>query len=532
MNPETYLGKEIAVPVILRERARANPDGLLVQDVDGNALTNAEFHDRAIGIADALAELGVGPGDCVVTFLDTSLDAFVCWLGVSWRRGWEVPVNPEFRASLLTYAINDSKAEILITSAKYLPVIEGVWSELKYVRLILTVDEPGEPGRLPVRELEELVRSAPKAEHDDPRIDDPHGVIYTSGTTGQSKGVLQSWGVLQQVQHNFSGEIIDPADTPCYYSPWPNFHASGRVGMAFSAVRGGHFVVRGKFSASAFLDDARRFGCTHVQMMGIAGYLMNQPERADDAFNPLRWALMNPVIADYRAFERRFGVRVSTGWGMTEIGFPVNASDLPNARTCGRLSPLYDARIVGGDGEDLPDGEAGQLLIRGKKPWLLLKEYLGKPEANEKAWDDGWFKTGDVLRRDPDGYYYFVDRAKDYMRVRGNNVSSMELEAEVRSHHDVAECAAIGIRDDRSGIGGQRAAGEDEIRVFVALNAGSAFEPDALLTYLRGRLPGYMLPRFIDVVDDFERTPTGKIRKEMLRDVAFGPETFDSLALG
>ena len=216
---------------------------------------------------------------------------------------------------------------------------------------------------------------------------------------------------------------------------------------------------------------------------------------------------------------------------MTEIGFPLNASDLPNAQTCGKLSPLYEVRIVDAQGRDLPDGQAGELLIRGKAPFLITRGYLNKPEANRKAWRDGWYATGDILRRDPDGYFYFLDRANDYLRVRGNNVSSLELEGEVRAHPAVAEAAAIGVKAaDVPALPGNARADEDEIKIAVKLNGSAPLGEGELVDYLAGRLPRYMVPRFVEFVDDLPRTPTGKIRKAGLRESPVNAATWDRLS--
>jgi crotonobetaine/carnitine-CoA ligase len=333
----------------------------------------------------------------------------------------------------------------------------------------------------------------------------------------------------------FVGDRQDNDEEPAFYSPWPIFHSSSRTGLAFVAECGGRLVVRARLSASVFWDDIKRFKCTHAHLIGVAGYLYVQPDRPDDADNTLRRVLMNPVLPEYRAFERRFGVVVSTGWGMTEIGFPMAATDLPNAKTCGTISPLYEARIVDEAGLDRADGQVGQLIIRPKRPWLLLKEYLGKPEATAAAWRDGWFYTGDALKREPDGHYYFVDRVADYMRVNGNNVSSVEVETEVRSHPDVADVAAIGVPASlasgiRSGQSIRAATTEDEIKLVVVRRPGSCLTESALIHYLIPRLPRFMTPRYIEFVDELPRTPTGKIQKKLLRSDMSSEHAWDRVA--
>jgi crotonobetaine/carnitine-CoA ligase len=410
----------------------------------------------------------------------------------------------------------------------------SVLEQLPYIEYILTTDETTPQGISKVLSLSTVGRSAPSGEYPAPELTDPYAVIYTSGTTGPSKGVVVPWGGLQYaaLDRMFVGDSPENYTDPAFYSPWPIFHSSSRTGLAFAAEWGGRLVIRARLSASLFWDDIRRFECTHAHLIGVSGFLFVQPEKPDDADNTLRRVLMNPVLAEYRAFERRFGVVVSTGWGMTEIGFPMAATDLPNAKTCGTISPLYEARIVDDAGLDVADGQVGQLIVRPKRPWLLLKEYLGKPEATAKAWRDGWFYTGDALRHEADGHYYFVDRVADYMRVRGNNVSSVEVEIEVRSHPDVADVAAIGVPASVApGATSTRVATtEDEIKLVVLRRPGSDLTEPGLLHYLIPRLPRFMTPRFIEFVDELPRTATGKIQKRLLRADWLSTKTWDRVA--
>jgi len=541
-GPEAMREPQVSVPVLLRERAETDPSGVLIQEVTGRSIANAAFHDMAWGVADALSMLGVAPGDCVVTVTDSCIEAYASWIGVSWLGAMEVPVNPEFRGQSLIYGISDCKAKVLITSNAHLSKLLRVIDQLPYVETIITTDDRlaediGPTAAVTVQTLASIGRNAPRGDYAAPQLTDPYAVIYTSGTTGPSKGVVVPWGGLQYaaIDRMFAGDDAENYRDPAFYSPWPIFHASSRTGLAFVAERGGRLVIRARLSASVFWDDIRRFACTHAHLIGVAGFLYVQPEQPDDADNPLRRVLMNPVLAEYRAFEQRFGVVVSTGWGMTEIGFPMATTDLPNAKTCGTLSPLYEARIVDDAGLDLEDGQVGQLIVRPKRPWLLLKEYLGKPEATAEAWRDGWFHTGDALRRDANGHYYFVDRVADYMRVRGNNVSSVEVENEVRSHPDVADVAAIGVpaslgQGATSAAAVRVATTEDEIKLVVLRRPGSRLTESGLLHYLIPRLPRFMTPRFIEFVDELPRTSTGKIKKRSLRAELVSSRTWDRVA--
>jgi crotonobetaine/carnitine-CoA ligase len=525
-----------SLPRLLQRRAEADPDGILIQDVRGPVISNADFQKGVMQVASALVDLGVKPGDCVVTLADPRIEAHLCWIGASWAGAMEVPVNPEFRGAPLTYGISDSKAKVLITTNAYLQKIKDVRAELPHVEQVVTMDADVPDGFDDVLSLPTLMADAPARDFPVPQLSDPYAVIYTSGTTGPSKGVVVPWGSLQYslMDRLFADDRPEDYEDPAFYSPWPIFHSSGRTGLVFAGVYGGRFVIRERLSVSAFWDDIRAFNCSHSHLLGVANFLFVQPERPDDADNPLKRVLMNPVLPEYREFQKRFGLTITTGWGMTEIGFPTAASDLPNHRTCGKMSSLYDARIVDDEGQDVPEGEVGQLIIRPKRPWLLLREYLGKPEATAKCWRDGWYWSGDALKRDPQGYYYFVDRVADYLRVRGNNVSSVEVEAEARAHPDVADVAAVGVQaapvDEGAGV--RAAVSEDEIKLVVTLKQGAQLTERALLDFLIPRLPRFMTPRFIEFVDEMPRTPTGKIQKKLLRTDPLNARVWDRVAEG
>lgn len=309
-------------------------------------------------------------------------------------------------------------------------------------------------------------------------------MIYTSGTTGPSKGVVMPWANIHSgAAQMFPGDEHESyADGACY-SPWPTFHAAGKTMLTYAGLRGLRLVMRPRFSVGAFWDDVRKYRCTHVHLLGFAPLLTQKPPRPDDADNPMRRMLLMPLPAAYREFERRFGVRTSTGWGMTEIGFPMAVADPDVPGTCGVLSPLYEARIVDEDDFELPEGEVGELVIRSHLP-------------------------------------FFVDRVADYLRTRGNNVSSLEVEAEVRTHPAVADCACIAVPADIEG--------DDDIKLVVIRDEGAALTADELYAYLEPRMPRYQLPRYIQFADGLPRTPTGKVRKGELRTASTaGDETWD-----
>jgi crotonobetaine/carnitine-CoA ligase len=278
-----------------------------------------------------------------------------------------------------------------------------------------------------------------------------------------------------------------------------------------------------------FWKDIREFGCTTAAAPGTVGrWLVQQPEDPRDADNPLRNVVMAPLDPAVDDFRRRFGVRVCTAFGMTEVSIPFSSNGWdtpPNTQSCGRPRegyPGYDVRLV--DEHDLPValGETGELVVRTSVPWTLNSGYFGMPDKTAEAWRNGWFHTGDAFRVDEDGWYYFVDRIKDCIRRRGENISSFEVEAGVNEHPAVLECAAVAVPADDA---------EDEVKVFVVRKPDQELTPEELVTFLVPRMPRFMIPRYIQFVDALPKTEASqRVQKNLLRQDAFNDDTWDRQA--
>jgi crotonobetaine/carnitine-CoA ligase len=285
-------------------------------------------------------------------------------------------------------------------------------------------------------------------------------------------------------------------------------------------------VSRERFRTSTWLDDIRDFGCTDTLVIGaMVSFLMNSPEREDDADNPLRVCTGGPLAANIEDFAARFGIdRVVATYGMSEI---VNVFMTPPGETVtvrthqsvGKESG-FPVRIVKDGGAMGGIGEVGELQVGGDRSCLNLG-YINNPEATQDAWTpDGWFKTGDLFRRDEEGYYYFVDRLKDSLRRRGENISSAEVEAVALQHPLIQSCAVIAVPSEFS---------EDEVMIFAVPQDESDLTPEELLDFMRNKTPGFALPRFVEFVSELPHTPTMKIQKVELRDRGRGPATWDGL---
>jgi crotonobetaine/carnitine-CoA ligase len=520
------LERDKLLPHLLARLAEAEPDVIAVQDVDGRQLTRRELHETNLRWADALRRAGVAPGDHVLTMVPNSFEAFHAWLALAWLGATEVPTNTMYRGTMLKYLIDNSTATTLVISERFLPELVEVAAEVPQVTTVIVPDAdtvpPGLPGRVVTRD--ELFADAVAADDfDGPEYWDVAAIIYTSGTTGPSKGVLMPWGTLWAFVSGLPEDFVEPGEG--FYAMYPAFHVSGKAMLYLASLLRARMVIREQFSVQHFWDDMRQFEITGAGLVGpMAPFLMMQPEQPDDADTPLRHVYMGPLVPQVAEFKRRFGVEVGTGYGMTEIAAPFvsDGFNLANDTSCGRLKSGwagYEVRIVDEHDQPLGPNEVGELVVRTSEPWVLNRGYFGMPEATAHAWRNGWFHTGDGFRYDEDGNYYFVDRIKDAIRRRGENISSFEVEALVSQHPEVAESAAVAVPSAYT---------EDEVKVCVVLSVEATVSHEELLTFLEPIMPKFMLPRYVEFVDALPKTEaTMRTQKVKLRDGALNERTWD-----
>jgi crotonobetaine/carnitine-CoA ligase len=517
------LERSMILPHLLAERANSDPDRLFLEEVDGISATYSQLHHEVLTWADGYRKIGVSAGDTVLVMLPTSIEATSAWLGLSWLRAIEVPVNTGYRGEMLRYLIEHSKARTMVLSACYLPQIAEL-NLLPSTLSTLIVPDLTEPSpELPYRILsrEEFLSDArPCNDLPGPEIFDIATIMYTSGTTGPSKGVMMPWA---QMYKTATADIFIGDFTPedAYYLPFPLFHISGKGPIYTFLITGGRVVLKESFRTDEFWPDIDRYRCTTTLLLGaMANFLYRKPPSRDDHDTPLHTVVMVPLIPEFHDFGDRFGVRVSTAFNMTEISCPLTSGGWspPNTTSCGQLREGFELRIVDEFDETLPPGEVGELIVRADDPWTLMLGYFDDPEATNRAWRNGWVHTGDAFRCDDDGNYYFVERLKDSIRRRGENISSAEVEAIVGQHPDVVECAAIAVPSEW---------GEDDVMVVVVLQNKTQLEPLELFGYLVPRMPRFMLPRYIDIAQSLPKTPTEKVRKVELREAGVSATTWD-----
>ena len=521
------LTRELVLPHLLAARAGEHPDDMFLQEVDGRSISYADLHRDTLTWADAYRRLGVGSGDRVAVMLPTGIDAVSAWLGLSWLRAWEVPVNTGYVGRMLHYLLEHSRSTLLVTAAEYLEHLGDVAADLTHLRAVVVHDRNDVTADLPFRVIgrgEFLAGATPAEDLDGPGPADIATVMYTSGTTGPSKGVLVPWAQLHATASAgiFTGDFgADDA----YYMPFPLFHISGKGPVYTFALVGGRVVMRPSFNTSAFWEDIRRYRCTTTLLLGaMANFINRQPRHPKDAETPLHTVVMVPLIGELEDFKERFGVRVSTAFNMTEISVPLHSDGwtLANLESCGKVRPGYEVRVVDEGDEDVGPDRVGELLVRADEPWTLMAGYLDMPEATTATWRNLWLHIGDAFRYDADGNYYFCDRISDTIRRRGENISSAEVEVVVNEHPAVLESAAVAVPSEW---------GEDEVKIVVVPRPGASVEPRELIDFLAPRLPRFMLPRYVEVTTSLPKTPTEKVRKVELRAQGITPDTWDREAI-
>ncbi|HEX3909464.1 MAG TPA: AMP-binding protein [Solirubrobacteraceae bacterium] len=520
-----------SLPELVARRAAEHPERVFLQDVGGGELTWEALHERALTWAAALASLGVGAGDRVVTMRRNSVESVAIFIGLGWLHAVEVPVSTELRGNTLRHAIAVADGEVMALEATYLPRMAAIAEQLP-AELSLVVDGDAGAADVPFRVTpqDDLLQSVrPASGLQPPRAHEVACVVFTSGTTGPSKGVVLPWANLRASgSGNFP--IGDMTEEDCFYGPSSPSHVGAKTMPFLFAMIDGRIVVRDVFSTSRFWEEIARYGATTAILVGSMGhFLLSQPERPEDAETPLRNICMCPVMPEHEQFNQRFGTRIFTVFNMTETSCPIVSApawEIADWRSCGRMrqgSPGYELRIVDDADEEVADGVAGELMMRTSAPWTMNLGYLGMPEQTTEAWRNGWFHTGDIMTRDAEGSYFFVDRAKDAIRRSGENVSSFEVEAEVDAHPCVAECAAIAVPSEYA---------EDEIEIVVVPSEEGALAPEALIEFLVPRVPRYMVPRYVRIVAELPKNVRQRVQKERLRSERDPAAVWDRVAAG
>ncbi|HEX6444728.1 MAG TPA: AMP-binding protein [Streptosporangiales bacterium] len=507
---------ERTVVHVLEKGAREHPDRQAVVDRHGE-VSYGELFDRSLRMAAGLRALGVRAGDAVVLMLDNNIDHTLVWFGCSCLNAAEVPLNTGFKPPQIAYVVGHCEAEVLVVEEHYLPLVRAVADELSTVKSVVVRGDPASARDLPfaVHGLGELAAAEP-ATPARVRPQDILGILYTSGTTGMPKGVLvtqaQTYGRMLPLGPGASL----PGDRTLVVLPI--YHVIGQCrGLYNALIAGGTAVLEPRFSASAFWDTCRAHDISYVPLVGVmAGYLLRRPPRPDDTEHPVKHVALGTTTPELDEFRTRFGLReVSVSYGLTEVGGVLVGPAEPVG--CGYLRPDFEAQLVDEDDVEVPPGATGELVLRPTEPWTVMAGYHKMPDETLRRWRNLWLHTGDLMRRRDDGMYLFVSRRAERIRVKGENVSPGEVEAQVAGHPGVAECAVVGV-DAATGA----SVGEQEILVALVPH-DDGFDPAELVEFLAARLPSFAIPRYVAVLGELPRTEsTHRVRRTELAALALG----------
>jgi carnitine-CoA ligase len=503
LGPSDFGVDRFTVPAVLDRRAEQYPDRVMMS-IAGVDVTFEQMWRRSCAAANMLTELGVGPGDCVALFTATCPEWVYFWLGAARIGAVSAAVNAANRSEFLLHTLRLSQAKVILTDAERRPRVDEVAGRLDTVADIVVQDDSlSEALSLGADRAGRPAAETPAA------VGDIGSLFYTSGTTGPSKAVATTWHYLFTVAATAAsawefraGEVL--------WTAMPLFHLSAAPSVLAPMLVGGTTALAQAFHPSEVWDDIRARGAIGFAGAGaMVSMLQNLPADSRDAQLPLRFISAAPIDANsYRDIEKRYGCRIVTMYGMTEA-FPIavkSVADEGVPGTSGRPNPNFDVRIVDEDGSPVPAGTVGEITCRPRYPHVMSEGYVSQGLQVDPHQE--WFRTGDLGRLDADQNLTYVDRAKDSLRRRGENISSVEVETVVVRHPAVAEAAAVGVPSEL---------GEDDILLIVTLRPGATLDCAELLDFCAARMPYFCVPRFVEPVNELPKNVIGRIRKDLLR---------------
>jgi crotonobetaine/carnitine-CoA ligase len=529
-------GSHRTVTALMRERLASEPDNPYL-DVGGESLSARDVATRAFAVAAGLRDMGVQPGDRVASLQENSPEALVTWWGTLFAGAVAVPVNTAYKGEYLRHQLSDAGARVLVVADGLAHRAAEVSTELPQLDHVVVVGS-GDVQITGAKQhgWEEVLGAAA----DDPGLErrpsDLATFVYTGGTTGLSKGCMLSHGyheaLAQQIGHCWERTAEDVV-----WTPLPMFHYNALVtAVVGTLVFGGRAAIYRRFSVSNFWPEMNRNGATITSTLGTMAYLLahdqDRPEMpksgAPEANHTLRLmgaAPLPPEVDD--VLRGRFGIETFSGaYGVTEASLiswqPRGVRNKP--RAAGVVNDDYfDVRLFDDDDNEVATGEQGEIVVRPKRPHVMFEGYWGRPDVTVETSRNWWYHTGDIGRIDEDGFLYFVDRKADYLRRRGENIASFEVERILMGHGQLADVAVHAVPSPLT---------EDDLKVTATLVEGSTLTHEELFRWAIDRLPYFALPRYIEFRQDLPRSPVGRVLKRQLREEGAAAGSWDVEASG
>jgi len=520
------------LPRILRVRAEAHPDRPFIRFGVGEWVTYGEIDARVNRIANALIARGLKKGECVSTLMPNSVDQVALWFGILRAGGVQSPINLAYRGDFLSWVINLPQSRYLVIGDDLLDRLDHVADDLPVLEHVFVWSSGAPHGPDPKVPFEPfaVLDDAPDT---DPGVDiswvDDARIMFTSGTTGRSKGVIK-----QHASDYFSGRtynnVCGVTEDDVFYTCLPLFHSNAQVLNCYPAmIAGARIQISARYSSTNFWREVTECGATILNTVSAMNYFIwNTPPGEYDRAHKVTRIMAMPAPKDiYHDFKERFGIRWHEGYGLTETGMVTYVPPgIEKPGSCGMASPGFEVSVVEpGTDRPVPNGTSGEIVVDMKLPNIVMRSYAGMPEKTAEDFKNLKLHTGDLGRMDDDGYLYFMDRVKDYIRRRGENVSSMEVEQVVASHPGVLEAAAVGV------AAGEGAGSEQEILICIVPREGVP-DPHELLTYCADKMPYFAVPRYVRFLEHLPKTPTERVRKVELREMGLGDDVYDRVKSG
>ncbi|MCL0101852.1 AMP-binding protein [Dehalococcoidia bacterium] len=507
-----YLRENFVLGQLLAEKAKEHGSKTFLR-FPTKELTYRELDDMSNRVAQGLRHIGVARGTHVAVMLPNCPEFVHVTFALAKIGAVAVPINTEYKGEMLSHVINSSESTIFIVDGRWLDRVEVIASTIGDIAKFVVKDLSSSvltDFRAETIPFEILLGAGVGPSEEVVHHNDLQAIMYTSGTTGPSKGVMVSHAQACTLAYEWC-RFVDYRPEDSIYSPLPLFHGIAHTcGVVAALLMGSTISITERFSASRFWDDVRWSEATIGHgIFSMFQILLNMPPHPNDKDHTLRCVWLGQSSMD-QAFTERFGTRIVETYGSTEVGI-ATGSTYGNWRpgSCGQVNEaVYEVKLVDDLDAEVPVGEVGEIVVRGREPFALTTGYYNFWEATVETFRNLWFHTGDLAKRDSDGYHFFVDRKKDSIRRRGENISAFDVETVLDSHPSVIEAAAVAVPSEL---------GEDEIKACIVLQPGAILDPEELVAYCEERTASFMVPRYIEIRDSLPKTTTEKVEKYKLR---------------
>lgn len=509
--------------VVARQAERFGDKTYLTFLPDRLKFTFAQLHSVTSSVANGLRALGLSRGSNVAMLMENCPESLFALIAVGKLGGVALPINAGARGAQLRYFIDFFDAVAILVEEHLLERVLDILHDLPKLNTVVVIPQGSsmpeiEPARLKGKTLlsyRELESHKDTFSDSDSKFSDLAMLAFTSGTTGPSKGNMhtQAKCLLNPISHLESWKATSD---DIFYTALPAFHTNALHATLYPAlVIGGSAVLSRRFSATNFWRELRETGATAVNLLGsMSNILWAQKPDSDDRKHSLRFCSAAPVPSFYKEFEERFGLKMISGYGLTDFGAPASLPlDAPSGkkRAVGKARTGWQIRIVDDDDFDMPTGQVGEIALRTDNLWESSLGYYKMPERTVEAYRNGWWHTGDRGYLDEEGYLWFVDRKKDAIRRRGENISAFEVEQILATHASVADVAVFPVQSEMS---------EEEVCAAIVFRDGMKATEAELIEHCRVNMAYFMVPRYLQILSELPRTLTQKVEKYKLKERA------------